>query len=185
MARISAKADKDYPWYLRLMYRRQRKTRGQVILPTQVWGRSPMLLRRFLHMFQAFERKSSPLDPVLRALITVKVSQINHCAFCIDFNAMRVLEKGGSLDKLSGLSCFQESDKYSEAEKAALRYAESITRSDQEVDDDLFSELQSHFSDDALVELTGLIAFQNMSSKFNAALDLPAQGFCEWRADAS
>jgi alkylhydroperoxidase family enzyme len=174
MARISAKADKDYPWYLRLMYRRQRKTRGQVILPTQVWGRSPMLLRRFLHMFQAFERKSSPLD-----------SQINHCAFCIDFNAMRVLEKGGSLDKLSGLSCFQESDKYSEAEKAALRYAESITRSDQEVDDDLFSELQSHFSDDALVELTGLIAFQNMSSKFNAALDLPAQGFCEWRADAS
>lgn len=56
--------------------------------------------------------------------------------------------------------------------------------SDQEVDDALFAELRKHYSDDALVELTGLIAFQNMSSKFNAALDLPAQGFCEWRPNA-
>jgi alkylhydroperoxidase family enzyme len=39
--------------------------------------------------------------------------------------------------------------------------------------------LRSHFTDDAIVELTGLIAFQNMSSKFNSALGIPAQGFCK------
>jgi alkylhydroperoxidase family enzyme len=39
--------------------------------------------------------------------------------------------------------------------------------------------LKTFFSDDALVDLTGLIAFQNLSSKFNAALDVPAQGFCQ------
>ena len=37
----------------------------------------------------------------------------------------------------------------------------------------------AYFDDDAIVELTGLIAFQNMSSKFNSALGVPAQGFCE------
>ena len=38
--------------------------------------------------------------------------------------------------------------------------------------------LQAHFDDDGIVELTGLIAFQNMSSKFNSALRVPSQGFC-------
>ncbi len=39
--------------------------------------------------------------------------------------------------------------------------------------------LAQHFDEDAIVELTGLIAFQNLSSKFNSALDVPAQGFCQ------
>jgi alkylhydroperoxidase family enzyme len=38
--------------------------------------------------------------------------------------------------------------------------------------------LRNYFDDDGIVELTGLIAFQNLSSKFNSALDVPAQGFC-------
>jgi len=38
--------------------------------------------------------------------------------------------------------------------------------------------LKQHFDDDAVIELTALIAFQNMSSKFNSALGVPAQGFC-------
>jgi len=164
-----------------LLYRFQEKSRGQKIIPTQVWGRSPILLRRFLSMFRAFERKSSPLDPVLRALITVRVSQINHCAFCIDFNAMRVLEQKGSTGMLEELSEIEKSSQFSEAEKAALGYAETITYSDRDVSEQQMTDLKSYYSDDAIVELTGLIAFQNMSSKFNAALDLPSQGFCEWK----
>jgi alkylhydroperoxidase family enzyme len=39
--------------------------------------------------------------------------------------------------------------------------------------------LKSVFDDDTIVELTGLVAFQNLSSKFNSALDVPAQGFCK------
>jgi alkylhydroperoxidase family enzyme len=42
----------------------------------------------------------------------------------------------------------------------------------------LIARLRQHFSDDAIIELTALIAYQNLSSKFNAALDVPAQGFC-------
>ena len=46
------------------------------------------------------------------------------------------------------------------------------------VDDELRARSNSAGSEDAIVELTGLVAFQNLSSKFNAALDVPAQGFC-------
>jgi len=46
------------------------------------------------------------------------------------------------------------------------------------VDDAVFARLHHEFADDAIVELTALVAFQNLSSKFNAALGVPAQGFC-------
>jgi len=47
------------------------------------------------------------------------------------------------------------------------------------VDDHLRSRLKRQWDDNSIVELTGLIAFQNLSSKFNAAIDVPAQGFCQ------
>jgi hypothetical protein len=53
-----------------------------------------------------------------------------------------------------------------------------MTRSEPGVTEPLFDRLKAQFDDDAVIELTGLIAFQNMSSKFNAALGIAAQGFC-------
>ena len=63
----------------------------------------------------------------------------------------------------------------------ALTYTEAITYSDMEVSDQLFSDLKKHFSDDQIVELTALIAMQNLSSKFNAALKIESFGFCKIR----
>ena len=63
-------------------------------------------------------------------------------------------------------------------ERSALAYAEAMTLSGAGVEPVHISALREHFGDDAIVELTGMIAFQNLSSKFNAALAVPAQGFC-------
>jgi len=49
--------------------------------------------------------------------------------------------------------------------------------------DELIAKLRRHFADDAVIELAGRVAFQNPSSKFNSALDVPPQGFCR-RPDA-
>jgi alkylhydroperoxidase family enzyme len=54
-----------------------------------------------------------------------------------------------------------------------------MTRTDEDVDDDLFARLRQHFGDDALVELTAVIAWENASSTFNRALRVPSQGL--WR----
>jgi len=53
------------------------------------------------------------------------------------------------------------------------------------VDDSLRARIRAGLTDDAVIELTGLVAFQNLSSKFNAALDVPSQGFCKVPPSAS
>jgi alkylhydroperoxidase family enzyme len=68
---------------------------------------------------------------------------------------------------------------YEEAERVALEYADCITLSHLDVSDELFSRLSQFYGDDAIVELTALIAWGNSSSKFNRALGVESQGL--WR----
>jgi alkylhydroperoxidase family enzyme len=89
---------------------------------------------------------------------------------------MLAAERAGSMDKALAVAEWRQSALYSERERAALEYAEAVTRS--EVNDGMMARLREHFTEDAVVELTGLAAFQNMSAKFNAALGIPSQGFC-------
>lgn len=178
MSRIPPKPEQEYPWYLRMIFRSQIKKYGQALEPAKIWARSPRVFMGLGMLFGALDRKNSPLDPALRALITVRVSQINWCTFCVDINSSLVLKRGGSEDKLGDLAQFRESPHFTEKEKTALEYAEAMTITDCQVTDELFHRLREHFDEDTLVELTGLIAFQNLSSKFNAALDVKPQGFC-------
>jgi len=82
------------------------------------------------------------------------------------------------MNKVEALERWQESELFDNKERVVLEYVEAMTYTDRQVDDDLAQRLYQYFNEDELVELTGLIAFQNLSSKFNRALDLPAQGFC-------
>lgn len=164
--KISEKPLAQYPWYVRLLLRLQRRRYGRILKPSLLWGRSPLLFLAMGAMYGALERRRSPLDPVLRALIMAHVSQMNSCQFCVDFNSATLAARAGSTKKIPD-----------ERERAALEYAEAVTITGKAVSDEVFARLSKHFDDDAIVELTALISFQNLSSKFNAALDVPAQGF--------
>lgn len=72
---------------------------------------------------------------------------------------------------------------YSEAEKVALAYADSMTITGREVSDELFARLREFYDEDALVELTAIIAWENSSSKFNRALRVPSQNL--WKRKVS
>lgn len=133
-------------------------------------------------LYGVLDRERSPLDPALRALVTVRVSQINWCRFCVDINSALLAKRTGSTAKVEALENWRESDLFDEREQAVLAYAEAMTDSRQQVDDGMLIRLRTFFDEDAIVELTGLIAFQNLSSKFNAALDVEPQGFCEMPA---
>jgi len=82
------------------------------------------------------------------------------------------------MNKVDALERWQESELFDNKERCVLDYVEAITYTGQQVDEVLTQRLYEYFNEDEIVELTGLIAFQNLSSKFNSALDLPAQGFC-------
>jgi alkylhydroperoxidase family enzyme len=64
---------------------------------------------------------------------------------------------------------------YTEAERLALNFADCMTITGREVSDELFAELRAFYDDDAIVELTAIIAWENASSKFNRALRIPSQ----------
>jgi len=180
---VSTKKTKDYPWYLKPFFWNQEKKYGQLLKPALLWARVPKLFGSVALLYGALDRKSSPLSPVLRALITVRVSQINWCRFCVDINSSLLAQRSGSMQKVESLAQWKTSDLFDEKEKIALEYTEAMTYSDQQVTDGLMQRLKKHFDDDSIIELTGLIAFQNMSSKFNSALDIPSQGFCKLPTD--
>ncbi len=79
-------------------------------------------------------------------------------------------------DKILALEDYADSPLYDEKEKTALEYADAMTLSDRDVDDELFARVRGFFEDDAIVELTAAIAWENSSSKFNRALRVPSQG---------
>jgi alkylhydroperoxidase family enzyme len=83
---------------------------------------------------------------------------------------------GVSDEKILALEDYASSPLYDEKERAALEYADRITITDRDVDDELFDRLRRFFDEDALVELTATIAWENSSSKFNRALSVPSQG---------
>ena len=177
--RVLVKPLKEYPWLLRPFFWNQRRKYGAVLQPGLLWGRVPNLFAAVAIMYGVLDRKSSPLNPILRSLVTVRVSQINWCHFCVDINSATLANRSGSMDKVNALEYWQESDLFDEKERVVLEYTEAVTYSDKQVTDELFQRLKNYFDEDGIVELTGLIAFQNLSSKFNSALDVPPQGFCK------
>jgi len=176
--RIQPRPLSRYPWFVRLFFRKQRRTYGRVLDPGLLWGRSPWVFAAVALLYGALDRRGSPLPPALRSLVTVRVSQINHCAFCVDINSAVLAKRGADPAGVAAVAEWRDSPLFGLRERLALEYAEAMTYSDRRVDDALMARLKAAFDDDAIVELTGLIAFQNLSSKFNSALDVPPQGFC-------
>jgi alkylhydroperoxidase family enzyme len=84
-------------------------------------------------------------------------------------------ELGVSDEKINALQDYATSPLYSGAERVALEYAECMTITGREVSDELFARLRQFYDDDAVVELTEIIAWENASSKFNRALRVPSQ----------
>ncbi len=177
-SRIQTPVTHTFPWYVRLFLANQRRRYGRELEPARLWARTPKVFAALSLLYGALDRRSSPIEPALRSLITVRVSQINWCAFCVDINSATGLKRGVSEAQFADLSDFASSALFDERQKSALAYAEAMTRTGAGVDDVLMQRLKSHFDDEAVIELTAIIAFQNMSSKFNSALDVAPQGFC-------
>ena len=80
-----------------------------------------------------------------------------------------------SKEKIEALPEYTSSPLYNEAERVTLEYADTITITGRDVSDELFARLREFYDDDAIVEITATIAWENASSKFNRALRVPSQ----------
>ncbi len=91
-------------------------------------------------------------------------------------------ELGVTREKIEALADYATSNLYTEQERVALEYADAMTITGRDVSDELFARLKEFYEEDAIVELTAVIAWENSSSKFNRALRVPSQKL--WKQEA-
>ena len=118
------------------------------------------------------------LDKKLLDLIRLRVSEINGCAYCVDMHWKELRAAGESEQRLYGLAALHESPYYSERERAALAWAEAVTRlTNQEVPDDVFEEAGHHFNDEELANLTLAVVAINGWNRLNIAFRNPGGSY--------
>jgi AhpD family alkylhydroperoxidase len=123
----------------------------------------------------------SGLDEVLVDLVYLRVSQINGCAYCIDLHTSDLIRKGVSYSKLALLHAWREAGNlFDDRERAALRWAESVTLvADTGVPDNDFAVASALFSEKELVDLTIAIGLMNTFNRIAIALRRPPDAINE------
>jgi AhpD family alkylhydroperoxidase len=111
--------------------------------------------------------RKGKIDSKLAHLVEFRVSQINGCAYCLDMHWKDAVSNGESEQRLYGLSAWRESPYYNARERAALAWAEAVTKS--RVPDDIYSEAESQFTDEELIDLTVIITTVNTWNRLNIA----------------
>jgi len=101
----------------------------------------------------------------------------------VDINSAVGREQGITDEQLATLASFESSTHFNALEKTVLRYTEGMTHTPAEVADTVFEELKQNFNTGQIVELTAMIAFENLRARFNRALHIESDGFCELPAD--
>jgi AhpD family alkylhydroperoxidase len=117
----------------------------------------------------------SGLDPKLLDLVRLRVSQINCCAYCIDMHWKDLRAAGETEQRLYGLDAWAESPYYTDRERAALAWGESVTRLDDgHVADPVFNAARRFFSEKELADLTLCVVAINGWNRLNIAFRSPA-----------
>ncbi len=125
----------------------------------------------FEKMFELTEVISKcSLGGSLIHLIDMRVSQINGCLFCIDMHVKEAKICGEKELRLHHLAAWKESSLFSEREKAAFLWAETLTLINQrDVTDEIYAKVKEYFSDEEIVELTMVVATINSWNRLGIA----------------
>lgn len=116
----------------------------------------------------------SQVEQSLLNLIYFRVSQVNGCAFCLDMHSKDLLAKGETEQRLLVLDAWREAPFYSNRERAALAWAEALTKVTGAVSDDIYEAARQEFSEEELIDLTMAVITINGYNRVNLAFPNPA-----------
>ncbi len=119
--------------------------------------------------------KQSGLDPLLMELINYRVSAMNGCAFCLDMHFKDAVHMGENPQRLYSLSAWRECPYYSEAERAALAFAEELTSLNMQ--DATYDHLTNHYTKAQIADLTLAISMINTWNRINRAFHTVPGGY--------
>jgi AhpD family alkylhydroperoxidase len=114
-------------------------------------------------------RREDGIDKPLMELVKIRVSQINHCAFCIDMHTRDARAIGETEQRIYALNAWRETPFFTERERAALAWAEANTLLPNGIEQALFDEVRQQFSEAQLANLTLAIATINAWNRFGVS----------------
>jgi len=186
MARVSRVSPHQARPYVRLVYFFARRQLGgltgrrtdRMIEPLEVYAHVPRLLMGYGRLEQT-SAKLHGVSKRLQALALLKAATMTHCEYCIDIGSQVGRRWGLSNEELLALPSYRSSDLFNDVEKLVLDYAVGMSKTPVGVPDSLVTSLREHFNEAQLVELTHLIALENLRGRFNGALGIGSAGFSD------
>jgi alkylhydroperoxidase family enzyme len=142
-----------------------------------LWHNKPVMNGVF-----AFERKVArwtSLDAHLKTYAVMASAGVIGCSWCLDFGYFKAHNDGLDLDKVREVPRWRESDVFTPLERDVMEYAEAMTLTPPTVTDAMVAHLVDQLGAPAVVELTQMVALENMRSRFNSAAGLQSQGFSD------
>ncbi len=146
--------------------------------PLEIYAHIPGLLFGYA-MLEWTTAQLGRVDTRLRCLVELKAATLTHCEYCIDLGSQASRLAGLSDEQLLALPRYQESELFTDLEKLVLDYAVGMSRTPVDVPEALFAKMRQHFNEAQLVELTHVIALENLRGRFNLALGIGAAGFSD------
>ncbi|KUM26037.1 alkylhydroperoxidase [Mesorhizobium loti] len=143
----------------------------------QFFAKAPEIMKAVTALNKAVEECG--LEESLMHLVKLRASQINGCSYCVEMHSREARRDGETETRLYLVAAWKESPLFSERERAALAWTETVTKiSDNGVPDDLYASTLEHFSEEELVKLTVAIGMINTWNRlcvsFHAIHPMPA-----------
>ena len=162
--------------YGRFLRSYARRTWGQVPDNAHVYWHNRPVLKAILS-FEGKVARWRSLDPHLKSCAQLASAGAIGCSWCLDFGYFLAHDAGLELATLREVPRWRESDAFGPLERAVLEYAEAMTVTPPTVTDEMVAHLVEELGAEAVVELTQVVALENMRSRFNCAAGLQSQGF--------
>jgi uncharacterized peroxidase-related enzyme len=156
-------------------FERMRKKRGKVTNIYKALAHKPSILGT-IGPFVAAVQLPDELDAKLKERIILRVSKLNRSAYCCHAHEQISTKMGFTKDEIDEMNNPGEAN-ISDADKAALRYAEALTVNPGSIPDEVYSNLNKYYSESQIVEITMIAALYNMINRFNEALKLDPEEY--------
>jgi uncharacterized peroxidase-related enzyme len=160
---------------IRDAFERMRVKRGKVTHIYKAFAHKPEILAT-MGPFVAAVQRPDELDPKLKERIILRVSMLNHSAYCTHAHVQISAKMGFTPSEISEMDD-PTTARIDDGEKAALKYAEEMTLSPSNIHDGTYADLARHFSESQIVEITAIAALYNMINRFNEALKLDPEEY--------
>ena len=171
MARVSLIEETDHPELANLIATFRSGRRGELLNIYKLLLHAPRLAATWFEHFNAV-RWQTQIEGRLRELLIIRVALLNRSEYVIRQHLPRLAQAEGlSAQECDALAEWKASASFDERERAALAFADEMTRSG-EVSDATFGDVRRHFGERQVVELAVLVATYNMHNRVFAALKI-------------